>query len=208
MKAGMAKTRAHRVGKRVAAAAAVVAVIALVWGAFTYRSAIRARLAPAEAPKEAVPSPAGAVADVYFADEEYTKLVAEKRDIAKAETPEERISAVVAELISGPRSPALSPTIPADAQLKSVFLRGDLALLNFDEHLRSKNFGSTGELFAVNSLFKTVTANVDGVDGIVILIEGSAYKTLAGEGGHVAAGFPIYGELGRYVYPPPKASAK
>jgi len=204
----MAKTGAHRVWKRVAAAAAALAVVALVWGAFTYRSAIRARLAPAEAPEEAAAPPSGAVADVYFADEEYTKLVAEKRDVAGAETPEERIRAVVAELISGPRSPALSPTIPADAQLKSVFLRDDLALLNFDEHLRSKNFGTTGELFAVNSLFKTVTANVDGVDGIVIMVEGGTYATLAGEGGHVAAGFPIYGELGRYVYPPPKESAK
>ncbi len=115
---------------------------------------------------------------------------------------------MVTELIAGPQSPALSPTLPADAQLKSVFLRDDLALLNFDEHLRSKNFGTTGELFAVNSLFETVTANVDGVDGIIILIEGSAYKTLAGEGGHVAAGFPVYGELGRYVYPPPKERIK
>lgn len=186
----------------------MVAVVALVWGAFTYRSAIRARLAPAEVPEEEASLPSGNVADVYFADEEYTKLVAEKRDIAEAETPEDRVRAVIAELISGPRSPSLSPTIPADAQLKSVFLRDDLALLNFDEHLRSKNFGSTGELFAVNSLFETVTANVDGVDGIIILIEGSAYKTLAGEGGHVASGFPVYGELGRYVYPPPKGSVE
>lgn len=204
----MARKGVHRVWKRVAAAAAAVAVVALVWGAFTYRSTIRARLAPTEEPEEAPPPPPGAVADVYFADEEYTKLVAEKRAVAEAETPEERIRAVVAELISGPRSPALSPTIPADAQLKSVFLQGDLALLNFDEHLRSKSFGSTGELFAVNSLFKTVTANVNGVDGIVIMIEGSVHATLAGEGGHVAAGFPIYGELGKYVYPPPKGSAK
>jgi spore germination protein GerM len=204
----VAKTRAHRVWKRVAAAAAAVAVAAIVWGAFTYRAAIRARLAPPGEPEEAPPPTPGAVADVYFADEEYTKLVAEKRAVAETETPEDRIRAVVAELISGPRSPALSPTIPADAQLKSVFLRDDLALLNFDEHLRSKSFGSTGELFAVNSLYKTVTANVDGVDGIVIMIEGSTGKTLAGEGGHVAAGFPIYGELGKYVYPPPKGDAK
>jgi spore germination protein GerM len=204
----MAKTSVHRVWKRVAAAAAAVVVVALVWGAFTYRSAIRARLTPAEEPEETAPPPSGAIADVYFADEEYTKLVADMRDVAEAETPEERIRAVVAELISGPRSPALSPTIPADAQLKSVFLRDDLALLNFDEHLRSKSFGTTGELFAVNSLFKTVTANVDGVDGIVIMIEGSVHATLAGEGGHVADGFPIYGELGRYVYPPPKGGAK
>ena len=204
----MAKKSVHRVFKRVAAATAAVAVIALVWAAYTYRSAIRAQLEPAEKPEEPAPVTPGTVADVYFADEEYTKLVAEKRDVAEAETPEERIRAVVAELISGPRSPALSPTIPADAQLKSVFLQGDLALLNFDEHLRSKSFGSTGELFAVNSLFKTVTANVDGVDGIVIMIEGSVHATLAGDGGHVADGFPIYGELGRYVYPPPKGSAK
>ena len=204
----MAKERTKRIWKTVAAAAAAVAVVALVWGAFTYRSATRSRLAPAAGPEEPSPVPSGAAADIYFADAEYTKLVAEKRDIRSAEAPEDRVRAVVTELIAGPQSPALSPTLPADAQLKSVFLRDDLALLNFDEHLRSKSFGSTGELFAVNSMYKTVTANVDGVDGIIILIEGSAYKTLAGEGGHVAAGFPVYGELGRYVYPPPKENVK
>jgi hypothetical protein len=203
----MAKIRIKRFWKTAAAAAALVAVVALVWGAFTYRAAIASRFAPAEKPEAPAPPPTGG-ADIYFADAEYTKLVAEKRDFPASETPENRIRFVVTELIAGPRSPALSPTIPADAQLKSVFLRGDLALLNFDEHLRSKSFGSTGELFAVNSLYKTVTANVDGVDGIIILVEGTAYKTLAGEGGHVAAGFPIYGELGRYVYAPPKGNAR
>ncbi len=200
----MIESGKKRFGKMAAAMVAVVALAALVWGAYRYRAVILTHL-KAETEIEERPSvPAGEAADIFFADAEYTKLVAERRDVGPAETPEERARLVVAALIGGPRSSALSPTIPRDARLKSVFIRDDVALLNFDENIRSKRFGSTGELFALNSLYRTVTANLAEVDGVVVLVEGRAYRTLAGEGGHVAAGFPLYGELGRYVYPPPK----
>ncbi len=200
----MAESRRKRLGKAAAAAVAVAALAAVVWGAYRYRAEILAHLKSRAEMAERPSAPAAGAADIFFADAEYTTLVAERRDVGPAETPEERARLVVAALIAGPRSPNLSPTIPPDAQLKSVFIRDDVALLNFDEHIRSKNFGSTGELFALNSLYRTVTANVAEVDGVVVLVEGRAQLTLAGEGGHVAAGFPIYGELGRYVYPPPK----
>jgi hypothetical protein len=187
-----------------AAGAAVAAVIALVWGAFHHRAIILTHLTPKKEEVAETAPPAGTGADIFFADAEYTKLVAERRDVGPADTAEERARLAVVALIGGPRSPELSPTLPRDAHLKSVFIRGDVALLNFDEHIRSKRFGSTGELFALNSLYRTVTANVAGVNGVVVLIEGRAYQTLAGEGGHVAAGFPVYGELGRHVYPPPE----
>lgn len=199
----MVKNDSRRFWKTATAVIALAALVALVWGAYRYRGVILAHITP-KAKEEKTPAPDGGAADIFFADEEYTKLVAESRDIGPAETAEERARLVVAALIGGPRSPSLSPTVPADAQLKSVFIRGDVALLNFDEHIRSKRFGSTGELFALNSLYRTVTANVTGVDGVVVLVEGRAYRTLAGEGGHVASAFPIYGELGRYVYPPPE----
>lgn len=200
----MNENRKKRFGKAAAAAVTVAALAAVVWGAYRYRAEILAHLKAGTEPAERPPAPATGGADIYFADAEYTKLVAERRDVGPAETPEERARLVVGALIGGPRSPNLSPTVPRDARLKSVFIRDDVALLNFDEHIRSKRFGTTGELFALNSLYRTVTANVAEVDGVVVLVEGRAHLTLAGEGGHVAAGFPIYGELGRYVYPPPK----
>lgn len=195
-----------RIWKFAVAAAAFAAVVALVWGALTYRSTLRKPSAPEEEVGEEIPARTPAEADIYFADAEYTKLVPERREIGATDAAEERVRRVVTALLAGPREPNLSPTLPAKAQLKSVFLRDGVALLNFDERLQSKRFGSTGELFAINSLYRTVTANVDGVDGVVILINGRARRTLAGEGGHVAAGFPVYGELGRYVYAPPKES--
>jgi hypothetical protein len=200
----MVKNDSRRFWKTATAVIALGALTAFVWGAYRYRGVILSHITPKKAEEEETPAPDAEVADIFFADEEYTKLVAERHDVGPAETPEERARLVVAALIAGPRSPALSPTIPADAQLKSVFIRDDVALLNFDEHIRSKRFGSTGELFALNSLYRTVTANVAEVDGVVILVEGRAHRTLAGEGGHVASAFPIYGELGRYVYPPPE----
>jgi hypothetical protein len=202
----MVKSNQRSFWKTATALVALAALAALIWGAYRYRSVILTHITPKiiEEKVETAAPPEGEAADIFFADEEYTKLVAERRDVGRAETPEERARLVVAALISGPRSPSLSPTIPADAQLKSVFIKDDVALLNFDEHLRSKRFGSTGELFALNSLYRTVTTNVAEVDGVVVLVEGEAGPTLSGDGGHIASGFPIYGELGRYVYPPPK----
>jgi hypothetical protein len=199
----MVKNESRRFWKTATAVIALAALAALVWGAYRYRGVILSHITP-KLEEKATSAPDAEVADIFFADEEYTKLVAERHDVGRAETSEERAHLVVAALIGGPHSPALSPTIPADAQLKSVFIRDDVALLNFDEHIRSKRFGSTGELFALNSLYRTVTANVAEVDGVVILVEGRAHRTLEGEGGHVASAFPIYGELGRYVYPPPE----
>ena len=204
----MTPKASKRFWKAAAAVAASAAVVALVWGARSYRSTLRKPSAPEGEVGEEIPSRTPAEADIYFADAEYTKLVPERREIGATDAAEERVRRVVTALLAGPREPKLSPTLPADAQLKSVFLRDGVALLNFDERLQSKRFGSTGELFALNSLFRTVTANVDGVDGIVILINGRTPRTLAGEGGHVAAGFPVYGELGRYVYPAPEERRK
>jgi hypothetical protein len=200
----MTESRKKRLWKAASAVVAVAALAAVVWGAYRYRAEILAHLKAGAEIAQRPSAPAAGEADIFFADAEYTKLVAERRDVGPARTPEERARLVVRALIGGPRSPNLSPTVPGDARLKSVFIRDDVALLNFDEHIRSKSFGSAGELFALNSLYRTVTANVAEVDGVVVLVEGRADSTLAGEGGHVAAGFPIYGELGRYVYPPPK----
>lgn len=186
-------------------ALAVTAVIALVWGAFYYRDRLL-KLVPIAAKKPAAVSAAEiTAADIYFADAEYMALVAEKTPIAPTASAEDRIKLLVGALIAGPKSADHSPTLPADCALESVFIRDRVAVLNFDERLRSRRFGSTGELYALNSLYRTVTANVPGVQGIIVLVDGRMYQTLAGDGGHVAAGFPIYGELGRYLAPAPKA---
>jgi hypothetical protein len=202
----MAERNSQRVWKGVIATAVGLAIIALVWAALRHRSAWVTRLLPAaETPATAETAAAPATtAEIYFADGEYTKLVAERRSVAAAETPEERTRLLVGELLAGPKASTLSPTLPPNARLLSVFVRDDVAMLNFDKNLQSKRFGTTGELFALNSLYETVTANVDGVEAVVVLIEGSTYPTLAGDGGHVASGFPLYGELGRYVYGPPQ----
>lgn len=203
----MAGRNSQRTWKIALAAVVGLAVVALVWAALRHRSAWVARLLPgAETLATAETAAPAPTAEIYFADAEYTRLVAERRPIAASETPEERIRLLVGELLAGPKTTTLSPTLPGNARLISVFIRDGVAMLNFDRNLQSKRFGTTGELFALNSLCKTVTSNVDGVEAVVVLIEGNAYPTLAGDGGHVASGFPLYGELGRYVYGPPRES--
>jgi spore germination protein GerM len=186
-------------------AAAVAAVAALIVGAFYYRDRLL-RLAPVTVLKPtAATAQKKPEADIYFADAEYTALVAEKTPLAPAATAEDRIRLLVGALIAGPKAADHSPTLPTDCALESVFIRDRVAVLNFNDKLKSRRFGSTGELYALNSVYRTVTANVPGVLGVVVLVDGRRYQTLAGDGGHVAEGFPLYGELGRYLAPAPKA---
>jgi germination protein M len=189
--------------KLVIAVVAAAALVVLVWGARRYRTAIIAKM-PAAVKETLGESGAAGPVDVkiYFADAEYTELAPESRAVLGGGTAEEMARAVVTELIAGPREPSHSPTIPREARLLSVFLQGTTALLNFNEGLQSPRFGTTGELFAINSLYRTVTENVEGVDSVIILVDGKMFQTLAGDGGHIAEGFPIYGELGRYVSGP------
>lgn len=193
--------------KWLVAAAVMAAAAFLIWGALKHRHEVMARFTKPQAPTPpatAAPATAETKAQIFFADAEYTALVAETRDIGATTSAEERTRRVINALLAGPDAPDHSPTLPREALLKSVFLRDDVAILNFDEHLRSKRFGSAGELYALNSIYRTVTANVPGVSGVIILVEGRLYQTLAGDGGHVAAGYPIYGELGEFVAGPPK----
>jgi len=199
----MAGSTSHVAAKWLVVAAGLLAGVALVWGGLRYRNALVARLTPKAAPPPATAAAPPSAADIYFADADYTTLVAERREVGAAATPEERTRLVVAALLAGPAAADHSPTLPREATLKSVFVRDRVAVLNFDARLRSKSFGSTGELFALNSLYRTVTANVADVDGVSVFVEGERGPTLGGEGGHVAA-FPVYGEVGAYVAPPPK----
>ncbi|UCE27493.1 MAG: GerMN domain-containing protein [Candidatus Coatesbacteria bacterium] len=171
----------------------------LVWQSLRHYEAIRARIG------EVTGVPATYEAAIYFADFEYTELVAETRELKTPETPEERIRQAIEELIAGPADEAHSPTLPPETELISVFVKDGVATLNFSEEVQSKSFGTTGELFAVNSIYKTVVENEPSVFAVKLLVESNRQVAFNGENGTVYCDFAVISELGPTILfvPPP-----
>jgi hypothetical protein len=174
-------------------------VVLLVWQSLRHYDAIRRSVSKVTGGFESYE------AEIYFADFEYTKLVVEKRELEKPETPGERVRQVVEELIAGPTDESHSPTLPPEAKLISVFVKDGVATLNFSREVQSKSFGTTGELFAVNSIYKTVVENEPSVSAIKLLVESERQNAFNGENGTVFCDFTIISELGPTVWfvPPP-----
>lgn len=185
---------------KITVGASVVVVLGLlVWQSLRHYDAIRAGIGKVTGESETYE------AAIYFADFEYTELVAETRELKTLETPEEKIRQVVEELIAGPTDETHSPTLPPEAELISVFVKGGVATLNFSEEVQSKSFGTTGEIFAVNSIYKTVIENEPTVFAVRLLVESDRQVAFCGEDGTVYCDFAIIGELGPTVWfvPPP-----
>lgn len=179
--------------------AVVVAVV--IYGGFRYNKVIRERLAGLTEKQETEEGlePDVYTAEIFFADEQYEKLVAEKRELKSTEEPEDRIKQVIGELIKGPDADEHARTLPEKTKLKSVFIGDGVALLDFDEGISSEKYGTTGELFLINSIYKTVTANVAGVKSVQILVEGSKGPTIYEKEGHLYTGVPRGRMMGKKV---------
>jgi hypothetical protein len=185
--------------KIIVGASVVVVLGLLVWQSLRHYDAIRAGIGKVTGEPETYE------AAIYFADFEYTELVAETRELKTPGTPEERTRQVIEELIAGPTDETHSPTLPPDAELISVFVKGGVATLNFSEEVQSKSFGTTGELFAVNSIYKTVIENEPTVFAVRLLVESDRQVAFCGEDGTVYCDFAIVSELGPTVWFVPPA---
>ncbi len=178
-----------------------VVVAAAIYGGFRYNKVIRDRLARLTEKVEIESEPGIDVytARIYFADEQYEKLVAEKREMDKEDEPEDEIKQVIGELIKGPDADELARTLPKKTKLKSVFISDGIAMLDFDEGIISEKYGTTGEMFLINSIYRTVTENVEDVNGVQILVDGSKGPTIYGKEGHLYCGIPRTQLMGKKV---------
>ena len=89
--------------------------------------------------------------------------------------------AIMEELIKGPLSAELYPTIPADTRLLNAYALGDMLVLDFTHELQTNHAGgSTGELLTVYSIVNTITQNIEGIRRIQMLVEGEEIESLAG----------------------------
>jgi germination protein M len=119
--------------------------------------------------------------DVYFADENATMLVPEKRLAILGDGGPADAGVIVAELIKGPQSDTLLPTVPSGTRLLDAYKVGDLLVLDFTHDIQTNHTGgSTGELLTVYSIVNSLAHNLDGINSVQLLVEGEEMESLAG----------------------------
>lgn len=106
----------------------------------------------------------------------------EKREIAGGTTTTEDAKRTLNELVKGPKSGGLEPTIPGEAQLLNLFIDSSgTAYVDFNQRLRGGlSGGAQEELYAVFSIVNTLTSNFVQIVRVQILVEGAEIPTLAG----------------------------
>ncbi len=108
---------------------------------------------------------------VFFKDVSSNSLNEEERSIDTDKmTLEEKAKAVIGELIKGPVKENSLPVISEKATVLKLEIKGGVATVDFSKHYSEKK--GTDELILRNALVKTL-CSLDGIDAIVIRIEGS-----------------------------------
>jgi germination protein M len=137
--------------------------------------------------KEVQPVPAEEMVEVtlYFSDSQAMYLVPEKRKISQI--PSLARQAVI-ELIKGPESSELYPTIPEGTQVNEVYIVDDIAYIDLSKEI-SENHpgGSSAEVMTVYSIVNTLT-EIPPIEGVQILVEGNEMESLAG---HIDISMPL-----------------
>ncbi len=118
---------------------------------------------------------------LYYANPDFTKLVAVKKTISPQGDPEIRVRKAI-ELLTREGGPGTAPPLPQAIRLKAVYFGKDgvvtLDLLPGVGDLAS--WGVEGELLAVYSIVNSVADNVDSTQKVRILVGGKRVESLAG----------------------------
>jgi hypothetical protein len=117
----------------------------------------------------------------WASPEDETALAAVNLDLALSPEPVPRAKQVLNTLLAGPVDSDLR-TLPADAALLAFYLLPDgTAIADFSEALATSTpSGIQSEQLAVDSIARTLEANVPQVRRLKILIHGQEVETLAG----------------------------
>ncbi len=117
----------------------------------------------------------------WASDAEYSDLVANTVELPLSNDPVLRSKQVLSTLLAGPVDSELR-TLPPDAGLLAFYILPDgTAVADFSDAMaNSIPSGVQSEQFAVDSITRTLEANVPQVRRLRILIHGQAVETLAG----------------------------
>lgn len=121
---------------------------------------------------------------LYFANEEGTKLKLEVRYIPTSELKKpanEIASLIVKELINGPsKGSGLKPTIPAEAKLRTIKIKDDVATVDFSKEFKEKHpGGKASEQMTIYSVVNSLT-ELKEISQVKFKIEGKTSKEFKG----------------------------
>ncbi len=114
---------------------------------------------------------------LYFATSDGTSLKSETRAIPKQEG---LARATINQLIAGPKSEELLPTLPAATILEDINIAGGICTVDFSSDLLTDmSDDQSAQMLALYSIVNTLT-QFDSVDYVRILVNGQAIESLAG----------------------------
>lgn len=117
---------------------------------------------------------------LYFGAPDGSDLVEVNRDITVPSDPSALLASVMTELASGPSDQGVA-VLPAGTQVRSAYISGGDAYVDFSSELRSGfGGGSTQEYLIIASVVRTVSENFREVSRVQILVEGKAVDSLGG----------------------------
>ena len=113
---------------------------------------------------------------LYFANANGTKLIEEKRVIPK----EEGVArATIGELIMGPDTEALLPTLPAGTVLQDINIKDGICIVDFNSNFQNGIATVEEENLCIYSLVNTLT-QFDSVNEVKILVNGRHVEKFKG----------------------------
>lgn len=111
---------------------------------------------------------------LYFGDQNATYVAPEKRTISVADNIKQKdyIKQVMEELIKGPKTENLHPTIPLETKVLSINIEKNIAYIDFSKEMHTNHWGgAAGETMTINSIANTFT-EFDYIDKVKITVEG------------------------------------
>lgn len=151
---------------------------------------------PAEVPEETDPSApaAGGLEEpapstiprievtLWFPSSAGDALVGEPGEIFSTAEPGERAKQIVTALLAGPQRIGAVPALPAETELRQVYVLDDgTAWIDFSSQIRrGLGGGSSDERLAVYAVVDSVAFNVPEIGRVGILVDGNPVETLNG----------------------------
>jgi spore germination protein GerM len=127
---------------------------------------------------------------LLFTSEEAPLLFIEEKEILTGDNIEDQCYDTIQELIKGPTSKKLIPTLPPEAKLNSLFITPDgTAFVDFSkEIIKEQSGGTEQELLALYSIVNTIILNFPSIKKVQILVNEMQKETL---NGHIFIGVPL-----------------
>ncbi len=120
---------------------------------------------------------------VYFPTPDGKGLSSEMREVAESADKSQEVKGLITELIRGPLSPELTPALPAETRVKSVFIdpATGTAYIDFSREVQTQfPGGAWTETLAIYSIVNTLTEDFPDIKQVQILVEGNVTESLAG----------------------------